>query len=355
MKSYIKKKLIGALALAATATFMLTGCASKNPAEYTDQAMEALTSQNYSGALTMFDQAMLEGEDREIIYRGMGLCYMGQGDYRKAITAFESALANADIIPGDLEYDINYYMAICYYKLGLYNEAIAVYDSIATLNPKDYEVYILRGTMKLYLSDVDNAMADFDNAVALAKDDYSVYLDVYQCMKERGYADNAVKYLDVVMAAEEKKVDAYDKGRLCYFSGQYQNAENYLEKARSEGNLSLDLIMLLCECYKLEQKYDYAIAVYSTYLDANQNPEIYNQMGLCYVANGDYTNALSAFQMGIAIEDNNTCIQTLNLNEIACYEYMHMYDEAREKLTEYLSIYPMTEDLEREYAFLTTR
>lgn len=351
----MKKKFLNIILTVALGTMLLTGCGSKNSSEYTDQAMASLTVQNYGEALTYFDQAMLGGEDQELIYRGMGLCYMGQGEYRKAISAFESSLANAGMFPGELEYDINYYMAICYYKLGLYNEAISVYDAIATLNPKDYEVYMLRGTMKLYLADVEHAMEDFDTAVSIKKNDYGIYIDVYQCMLDHGYASQGQKYLDVVMTADSKDIEEYDKGRLCFFQQNYTQATTYLERAREEGNTSCELITLLGECYKRDAKYEFAAVVYSSYLEKCADPLIYNQMGLCYVEQGDYNLALGAFQAGAGIQENNTCMQTLKLNEIACYEYLHDYDTAAAKLSEYLAIYPGNQDLEREYAFLTTR
>ena len=351
----MNKKFLKFVLSVAMSAMLVSGCGSKNSSEYTDQGMSSLTIQNYSEALGFFDQAMLSGENPELIYRGMGLCYMGQGEYRKAISAFESALSNAGMFPGNLEYDINYYMAICYYKLGLYNEAISVYDAIAQLSPKDSEVYILRGTMKLYLSDVEHAMEDFDKAVSLEKNDYGMYIDVYQCMKDHGYESQGQKYLDVVMAADSDEISEYDKGRLCYFQGNYTQASVYLERARSEGNTSSELITLLGECYKRDEKYEFAAVIYSSYLENCADPIIYNQMGLCYVEQGDYNLALGAFQAGIAVQENNTCMQTLKLNEIACYEYLHDYDQAATKLAEYMATYQSNSDLEREYAFLTTR
>ncbi len=53
--------------------------------------------------------------------------------------------------------------------------------------------------------------------------------------------------------------------------------------------------------------------------------------------------------------ENNTCMQELKLNEIACYEYMGEYGKALKLLEEYIETYGSTEDLDREYAFLSTR
>lgn len=336
---------------------IVTGCAAK-PAATTgslQKGLQAVASQEYMEALSCFEQAMLEKEDMEQVYRGMGLAYMGMGEYRRAVNAFQDALSYADMFPGALEYDINYYMAVAYYKLEEYDSAIAVYDAIIDLNPKDENAYFLRGSMKMFLSDVEGAIADFDTAVDLDAKNYGLYIDIYECMKQHGKEADAQKYLDVVLAVSSDEISDYDKGRLCYFQGEYAQGCNYLERARSEGNATAELITLLGECYQSEGKYEYAAVVYSSYVTEHADPLIYNQLGLCYVEQGDFASALSAFQAGIAIKENNTCIQVLRLNEIACYEYLLDFDSAEQKLAEYLAIYPADELLEKEYAFLTTR
>lgn len=349
MKSKIK------IALLICATVLVAGCGKKNDESLLDKGLNAVINQDYNGALGYFNEAVSNGDVSEDIYRGMGLAYMGQEDYAKAISCFKSALSNAGMFPGAMEYDINYYVAVCYFKLGDFDSAVSVYDSIINLNPKDEQAYFLRGSMKLYMSDLDGAIEDFDKATTLNKNNYSLYLDVYGCMIDHGYNAEAQRYLDVVMAADENRISGYDKGRLCYYQGEYAQGCNYLENAKKEDRTNKDIINLLSECYKANGQYDYAAVIYSTYLTEIADPEMYNQLGICYVQQGDYTSALAAFQSGLAVTENNTCIQTLMLNEIACYEYLLDFASAREKLGEYMTIYPTTPELEKEYAFLTTR
>lgn len=333
---------------------LLCGCGQKD-VQLTDRGMEALMQQDYKGAIANFEQAILAKEDLEENYRGAGLAYMGIGDYEAAVDAFDKALSYAGMFPGDLEYDINYYMAIAYYKMEEYDAAISIYDAIIDMRPKDTNAYFLRGSMKLYLQDVDAAILDFDQAVGMDSKNYSVYLDVYDCLKEHGYDAQAQGYLDQILLADSQEFSEYDKGRLAYYNGEYQKACNYLEHVRQQGEADEKLIVLLGECYKLQGFYEYAAVVYDAYVSESPDPEIYNQMGLCYVEQGNYAAALSAFQRGIEIKENNTCLQTLKLNEIACYEYMYEFDMAAQKMQEYLAVYPSTEELEKEYAFLTTR
>lgn len=348
MKKYVRWVLV-----IATITF-LCGCAGQTKQSYVDSGMEALMQQDYQTALSCFEQARLAGEDLEMVYRGIGLTCMGRQEYAKAVSAFQMALSHAGMFPGDLEYDINYYMAISYYKLDEYVSAISCYDAIINLVPRAYDAYYLRGSMKLYLDDVEGAIADFDAAVAI-NDDYGMYINIYDCLRQHGYTDQAQEYMNVVLMADGNGISDYDKGRLSYFQGEYAAACNFLERARSNEKPDAQMIALLGECYKKEGQYDYAAVVYSGYVEEYADPEIYNQLGLCYVEQGEYELALTAFQNGIAIEENNTCMQTLKLNEIACYEYLHDFSTAAQLLNDYMQIYPVTAELEREYAFLTTR
>ena len=353
----MRKKTSNRMKIAITTAVIvlgLCGCGRKKDT-YLEKGLSAVMEQDYRTAQEDFAQALVAGEDEEQVYRAMGLAYMGQKDYARALGSFIRALGEAGIKPTDLEYDINYYMAICYYKLGEYDAAISCYDAIIGLMPKETGAYFLRGNMKLCMEDVDGAMADFDQAIEIDKKDYGLYIDVYDHMVQHGYADRAQKYLDVVLTVESKEISNYDKGRISYYQGQYEQACNYLESVRQDSKAGAELISLLGECYKRQGKYEYASLVYSGYVDEHQDAEICNQLGLCYVEQGDYEQALLAFQKGREIRENNTCMQTLRKNEIACYEYMHDYRTAAELLKEYMDTYGTDEVLQKEYAFLTTR
>lgn len=350
----MRNKLVNML-IPLCVVLILAGCGKNSIDEKYNRAMDDIVGQEYDAALGLLNDAMKEGANPEDIYRGMGLAYMGKEDYGRALSSFKDALEAAGMFPGDMEYDINYYMAVCYYHLGDYEQAVSVYDGIIGMKPKEEQAYFLRGEMKLYMGDVSGAIEDFDKTVSFQKNNYSKYLDVYNCMKDRGYESDAIKYLDVVMTADTSDISDYDKGRLCYYQGDFVQGCNYLERARKNSGDDKEIILLLSDCYKKTEQYEYAAVIYNTYLTSHPDPDMYNQLGLCYMQQGDYSSALGAFQSGIDIKENNTCIQSLLLNEVACYEYLLDFSSAKGKLEEYMNVYPVTEDIKREYAFLTTR
>lgn len=114
MKHYREKT---AVILAALALAVLPGCGS-GKTENLDQGMALVEQLEYEEALKSFDAAVINGEDSQLAYRGMGLAYMGLSQYDSAVSSLQRALSYSDERPDQMDYDINYYLATAYYKQG---------------------------------------------------------------------------------------------------------------------------------------------------------------------------------------------------------------------------------------------
>ena len=95
-----------------------TGCGSKGKNENIEQGMALIEELDYEGALACFEQALVSGEDTREVYRGQGIAYMGLTQYDKAIESFGNCFAVSSSIPNELDYDVNYYLAVAHYKNG---------------------------------------------------------------------------------------------------------------------------------------------------------------------------------------------------------------------------------------------
>ena len=82
--------------------------------------------------------------------------------------------------------------------------------------------------------------------------------------------------------------------------------------------------------------------------------EACNGMAYCSIQEEDYESALSYVQEGQKEEDSEEQ-PALLFNEIVIYEKMADYDSAKEKLREYLELYPGDIDAVRENYLLETR
>lgn len=346
----MKKRIMFFLALGLAA--VLGGC-GQTKGENIQQAMKQIEQLDYEGALETFAKAAESGEDGQLISRGQGIAYMGLTDYENAAKYLEQALTYSDAWPDGMDYDINYYLATAYYRLGQTDRAIDVYEAIITLEPDENNAWYLKGVMELEKGNQEQAKTDFDQAVKIAKTDYDQLVNIYLSCSRFGYDKMGQSYLQAVLEDESVKLGDYDLGRISYYLGDYEQARLSLESAREKG--SSKAAALLGQTYEQLGDYNYAASVYSNYLENRQpDAEIYNQLGLCKMHVGDYNSALKAFREGIAMGDN-TVMQSLKFNEIVACESLGEFDEAALLMEQYLKTYPDDEAALREYEFLKTR
>ncbi len=348
----MKRKTLAAGVLTGILMMAVVGCGSKNTTNI-DAGMEAIAALDYDAALTSFEAAKEAGEDTRLLYRGEGIAYMGKTMYSEAVEAFEKALSSSNGVIENMDYDMNYYLATAYFKQGDYDQAIAVYDAILSLQKNEKDALYFRGAAYTAKGDVEQAKANFDAAVALDATDYDRIIDIFCVLNEHGYKEIGQEYLQTAMGNESKKMTNYEKGRISFYLEDYENARTYLEKARDENGY--EAVLFLGKTYETLGDNNYAISVYNTYLESNQpNAEVLNQLGLCKLNAGDNQGALQAFEDAMKIE-NNGMLQTLKMNEIVAYEHLHEYKKAAVLLEGYLKTYPDDTEAQREYTFLKSR
>lgn len=330
---------------------IMTGCGSSN--EKTKNAMQLIENLDYEGALVAFDEAATANENARLIARGRGIAYMRMTDYGQAITCFQEALAGSNGLVQDVDFDLNYYLAAAYTKNGQYSEAEKTYDAILALRPQDEDAYFLRGSVQLAVGDYEGAKADFDKVISMDAKNYGRIIEIFEVLQNYGYKEVGQTYLQDALVAGGEQMKAFDKGRIYYYLGEYQQAYLALEEAREDGNP--ESYIYLGKAYEATGDYNYASSVYNSYLakDPN-NAMVYNQLGLCEMAKQEYQKALEAFQAGMQVEGDNM-MQVLSFNEVIAYEYLGEYKKAAVLLDNYLKLYPDDEQAKREQEFLATR
>lgn len=220
-----RKRVYGVAVLGLLAGICFGGC-GKEANTVTAEGMAAVEALDYEAALQCFEKAMVDGEDLRLLYRGQGLAYMGLTQYDKAAEAFEKALGAGNGQVDDMDYDINYYLATAYYKLGEREKCIGAYNAILALKPKDKLAYYLRGSVRIE-EDFEKAKADFDKAISLAEEDYDQLINIYLVLERNGYKEAGQEYLQAAVASEAKTMTDYQRGRMYYYLGDYENARNF--------------------------------------------------------------------------------------------------------------------------------
>ncbi len=331
----------------------LMGCGAFADTEQMDTVVTQIENYEYEEALATLDAAAEAGEDAQMIARFRGIAHAGLTNYEEAVSCYLEALSYSNLFAQDMDFDLNYYLADAYEKMGAREEAKAVYSAILDLREQEVNALFLRG--RLYLEDgqLDLALADFNKTVELDKDGYDLRIEIAGLLSEKGYHEDGLHYLQKFLADNEKKLSDYDKGRIYYYMGDFEKAKVSLESAKAEE--SDNIILLLGKSYEQLGDYNYATSVYKNYLE--EHPEsavIFNQLGLCKMKSGEYEEALSAFRSAANVE-NNGMSQTLEFNQIAAYEHVGNFKQASVLMEEYLKKYPEDAEAKREYEFLKSR
>lgn len=332
-------------------TAALTACGE--PGENLSNAMRLIRELDYQGALVELDAAEENGENGRLIERARGIAYMGLTDYESAASAFQEALSGSNGLIQDVDFDLSYYLAAAYTKSMEYGKAEEIYNAILALRPDEEDAYFLRGNARMHLENFDGAIEDFEKTISMDSQNYDRLIEIYQVLDYYGYGNVGQEYLRTALESGDKQMDKYVSGRIYYYLGEYQNAYLALEEAKEKGDA--ESCLYLGRAYEATGDYNYAANVYTSWLSKNEgNAELYNQLGLCQIARGEYDKALEAFQAGLQLEGGGL-VQTLSFNEIVAYEYLGEYEKAFELIENYLKNYPDDQTAGREYDFLSTR
>ena len=346
-----KNRRLICAAVCAGVILALGGCGGEG--EKTQSAMGMIQELNYTEALEMLDAAQEEGENLRMVNRARGIAYRGLTDYAQAAACFEEALAGSDGLVEDVDFDLNFYLAAAYTKSGRYSEAEPIYDAVLALRPDEKDAYFLRGNVRLQLGNHKGAKEDFDKVISMDPYNYDRVIEIHEVLEYFGFGEDGKVYLRAALENKDKPMDKYAVGRIYYYLGEYQNACLALEEAREKGGA--ESYLYLGKAYEATGDYNYAANVYNSYISKNGGTaEVYNQLGLCEMAKGEYQKALEAFQTGKRME-NATMLQTLSFNEIVAYEHLGEFKQAYELMGTYLKNYPDDEQAKREYEFLSTR
>lgn len=351
----MKNKKVMTAFLAAAMMMNMTGCAGKSTGgTMTKQGMEAIEALDYSGALADFEQAVTDGEDAVPALRGMGMAYMGMARYEEAIEAFNEALEYTDDKMEETVRDIQLYKASAQYRLKDYEATVETCDELLKDEAEVADAYYMRGASYLNMGYQDRAKEDFDQAVALTPEDYTLYLNIYEAFEKRNLSAVGDEYLQTALNIPPKDAeDYYCIGQIYYYLEQYEQAQSALISPVDEKYLPA--LHLMGRIYLAQEDYVHAKAMYETIQqESGESAETYNGLALCCLSAGEYDQAIQYIEQGLNVAAD-TEKQELLFNEIVAYEKKLDFTTARVKAENYVTLYPTDEAGQKELAFLKNR
>lgn len=351
-----RDRMIRYIIMAMAASVLLGGCAMGGATgTKTVLGANALEAGEYQQAQAYFEEAVQEGEEAMLAYRGLGLAYMGLAEYDRAEAAFDAALDCTDDRQKENRLDIQLYLATAQYRQTEYEDTITTCDEILSETAGGNEdAYFLRGASYLHEGQQDEAAKDFSAAVSMVPEDYDMYLNIYGCYEEMNLSGLGASYLQSALDIQGDDTEhSYNRGRIYYYLGNYTQAQ--LELIAPVEEKYEPAMYLIGSVYIALEDYDHAQAVYQQLeTEYGANVRSYNGLALCCIARGDYDTALSYIEQGLAL-DSSEDKQELYFNEIVVWEKKQDFAAAKAKAKEYVERYPSDEAGQKEWTFLSTR
>jgi tetratricopeptide (TPR) repeat protein len=271
--------------------------------------------------------------------------------------------------------------------------AMATFRLITYFTSAQKRGYRQEGIEKLENRDYRGAIDSFDQALeSSGKRPSSFNIDVlrYRAEAELGLEDYEAALYTYGLLEEADKENSVFYGyvkTLCYSClGDSENGlSSYREAAASDpekgtGALGEEALCVLGSVFRAAGEYDQAKSLYEEAIrNGVEYAQIYNELGLCQMAEEDYEGASDSFDAGYEIiatrynagtgapltqvmqvipaeaQRDAAQLKELAYNRAVVWEYLQQYKKALEQFEEYVSVFGEDEKAQHEIDFLRTR
>lgn len=292
-------------------------------------------------------------EEKQAQYREEGIAYLENGEYEKAVDSFQSALYQALGEVGEEEIDICFYKAEALYLSGDVQGALDTYTAIIELN-ENAKAYYLRGNLYYSLGEEEKALSDYETAVEKEKDNYELYIGIYEALLAHDKEQEALEYLnDALKIGGSSGYDKMQKGRINYLLGETETAISLLEKAIEKKEVAA--YYYLAEINVAMGDEEAAKENLENYISSGE-ADSYKlcQAGNTQIEEGNYEMAIKCLEAAMELEKVPNK-QMVMKSLVIAYEYSEDFEAAKTLMEEYVNTYPEDEQAAREYTFLKTR
>lgn len=295
-----------------------------------------------------------EKRENQEAYRQIGINCMAEGEYEKAVEAFQKALDQSLARIGEIEIDTCYYKAEAQYLAGRTEDAIATYGALLAYDDKNAEAYYLRGSLYFSEGQKEDALKDFEDAVKYGADSYEIYVGIAELLTAHGEKENAASYLEKALKISGKSSENNTwRGRIYLMQEDYENAQKELEQALEKEEP--DVSLYLGELYEATGEKDKAEEFFKSYVESHTgDTQVLERLADLALGRNDYAKAASYLEQ--ALETGKSANeQSLRRKLIQAYEYSGNFTSAKEQMESYVKDYPEDEEAVRENSFLQTR
>lgn len=345
----------------AVVNFMQAISKNSERAEYYIASGFALIgAEKFDEALNQFDKAYSEKdnqvvrENNKALLRGKGIAKLRLGKYVEAKEEFQKALLIKE--SSELNLDLNKYIALIEIKLGNYEEAIKIYETVMKTEKPDIDSYLRLARAYRQTGKKEKSIESFEEAIKLDKDSFDAYFGEYELYMEDGNEAKAKETLERAAGIKvTDEIGTYNHGILEFLRGNFEKAtvdfEVAYDKKIAEASYYLGKIS------EMEKDYEKAKFFYERYQSEVSPISLsgwYDGMAVCEMEEGNYDRALELVKRGLTLDDLSF-MKSLMIKKIVIEEKLNHYLEAYDSTLNFLKLYPNDEKVIKENKFLKTR
>ena len=263
---------------------------------HNEQGISLASKGENDGAIAEFNKALALSPDFVRAFFNRGLVYLRMGQYDQAIADFDKVL-----------------------EIGNKNAGARVIREATDVPKEQYaQVYLNRGTARLYQAEYDLAIADFTKALEIDLRLARAFNNRAAAYLEKGQFDQAKSDLEDALELNGKYALAYMNRGVLY----YRKAENDLAIRDHSLAIQLDPKLALAyanrgNAYARQQRFDRAHADFTKALELNPRCAVaYVGLANLFTLESKYADAEPLFKKALAIFDNNSGPTHPNIVEV---------------------------------------
>lgn len=282
-------------------------------------------NRDWKDSHTLWTATLETNPDSSIALNNLGLIYVGQGMYEKAIALYERLLA----FHPDQEHVERVYgnMADAYAGMQMFGEAINHYQKALDIDPEYLDAYLGLASVSMKLGQHEKAESIYKIVLELDDQNELVYLYLGNLYAMQGKYDEAIDSFKKTLERNPFSINAFNGLGLSYaWKGETDKALNIYRQTLRQYPESTVIRNSLGTLYMQLGEPEKAIAEFSTSLEAEpENVEVRNNLGILYLRIQRYKEAAREFITCLKYQANNPKILS-NLGN--AYVYLGLYDEA---------------------------
>ncbi|MGD9497990.1 MAG: tetratricopeptide repeat protein [Armatimonadota bacterium] len=281
---------------------------------YVSEPARKIVSHSYEDALARYDEALAGDPECVAAYKGRAEAYMAVGDPDRAIedltTALELAPRNAGLYAA---------LAKAYVMLEQYDRAINAAQLALGLDAENAQAHNAAGLAYYYRGELGPASEHFSAAIEADPTLHQPYTNLGNTFfqmgswhRARAQYEAALKRIPepaIANTAFQRSYLYYLIGRTYHHAGMYEREIEALNQALALDAAYLDALLQLASAYSELKQYraaDQALrSALSVSPGAEEDAEIYVQMGRLYEREGRPYEAITAYGAALSAQSDN--------------------------------------------------